>query len=414
MLKTKRVSPAGEIAPRPRFGLGVLIAAALLAGCNPMSGPGIPGARDLKLNAPPPASPSAPAPSSEVSEQIGSGPIKIALIVPLTQASGPSMVGASLRNAAQLAYSDAGANDASILVKDDHSSPAGAAAAAQSAVNEGAEIILGPVSAANVKEASRVARAAGRPLIAFTTDSSAASRGSYLMSFLVEGYVERIIDFAALRGKKSVAALIPESDYGTIAMGQFQQSAANHGLRVLTIERFKPGAAGDSVRRVAAVADQIDTLFIFEQADAMGAMSRELTAANLDSRRVQILGTGLWNDPAVLKLPALQGAWFSAPENGGFNAFAARYRAKFNTEPARIATQAYDAVSLAIALSRVQGSQRFAEGVLTNPEGFKGADGLFRFHVDGTNDRGLSVLEISGGTAKVIAPAPRTLAGNGS
>jgi len=93
----------------------------------------------------------------------------------------------------------------------------------------------------------------------------------------------------------------------------------------------------------------------------MGAMSRELTAANLDSRRVQILGTGLWNDPAVLKLPALQGAWFSAPENGGFNAFAARYRAKFNTEPARIATQAYDAVSLAIALSRVQGSQRFAE-----------------------------------------------------
>jgi ABC-type branched-subunit amino acid transport system substrate-binding protein len=413
MLTTERVPPRGAVAPRLRFGLSVLTAMAFLAGCNPTSGPGVPGMRDLKLNAPVAGAPTAPAPA-EVSEQIGSGPIKIALIVPLTQASGPSMVGASLRNAAQLAYSDAGANDASILVKDDHSNPAGAAAAAQSAVNEGAEIILGPVSAANVKEASRVARAAGRPLIAFTTDSSAATRGSYLMSFLVENYVERIIDFAAQRGKKSIAALIPESDYGTIALAQFQQSAANHGLRVLTIERFKPGAAGESIRRIAAVADQIDTLFIFEQADAMGPISRDLTAANLDSRRLQILGTGLWNDPSVLKLPALQGAWFSAPENGGFSAFASRYRAKFNTEPARIATQAYDAISLALALSRVQGSQRFAEGVLTNPEGFKGADGLFRFRVDGTNERGLSVLEISGGQARVIAPAPHTLVSSGT
>ncbi len=412
MLETKPVSSWGAFAPRLHFGLS-LFAAVLLAGCNPAAGPGIPGGRDFKLSAPIAGAPLAPAPS-EVTEQIGSGPIKIALIVPLTQASGPSMVGSSLRNAAQLAYMDAGASDASILVKDDHSSPAGAAAAAQAAVNEGAEIILGPVSAANVREASRVAHAAGRPLIAFTTDSSAAARGSYLMSFLVESYVERIVAYAADRDKKSIAALIPESDYGTIALAQFQQSAANHGLRVLTIERFKPGAAGEAVRRIAAIADQIDTLFIFEQADAMGPIARDLAASNLDSRRVQILGTGLWNDPSVLKLPALQGAWFSAPENGGFNAFAAKYRAKFNTAPPRIAAQAYDAVSLALALSRAQGSQRFAEGVLTNPEGFKGADGLFRFRVDGTNERGLAVLEISGGQATVIAPAPKTLVGNGS
>ena len=45
-----------------------------------------------------------PPPAGEPSELIGQGPIKIALIVPLTQASGPSSVGASLRNAAQLAY----------------------------------------------------------------------------------------------------------------------------------------------------------------------------------------------------------------------------------------------------------------------------------------------------------------------
>jgi len=41
--------------------------------------------------------------------------------------------------------------------------------------------------------------------------------------------------------------------------------------------------------------------------------------------------------------------------------------------------------------------------VLTNPSGFNGADGVFRF-ARRTNDRGLSVLEITGGQVKVIRP----------
>lgn len=384
-----------------------LLAPAALAACNPMGGLGVPALRG------PHPQPPAAAPA-EVSEKIGSGAIKLALIAPLTQASGPSVVGASLRNAAQLAYADSGSNDVSILVKDDHSTPAGAAAAAQAAVNEGAEIMLGPVFAAGVKEAGLVGRGAGRPIIAFSTDSSAAARGVYLLSFLVENYVERIVDFSAQRGKRSAAALIPDNDYGVVALGAFQQSAANHGLRVVTIERYKPGAPGEAVRHIAAVAEQIDMLFIPDNADGMTAVARELAAANLNTQRVQIVGTGLWNDPRVLKLPALQGAWFSAPDNSGFNAFASRYRARFNIDPPRIATQAYDAVSLAIALARSQGSQRFSESVLTNPAGFNGADGVFRFRVDGTSERGLSVLEIMGGQARVISPAPRTLGGNGA
>src|SRR5437870_1138633 len=70
-------------------------------------------------------------------DQIGSGPTRVGLIVPLTQGSGPSVVGASLRNAAELAVTEAGANDITVLVKDDRSTPDGARAAAQAAVSEG-------------------------------------------------------------------------------------------------------------------------------------------------------------------------------------------------------------------------------------------------------------------------------------
>ncbi|WP_363347598.1 penicillin-binding protein activator [Methylocystis echinoides] len=390
------------------WGLLAGVAALALAACNPA---GMRGAKNLNVGAPGSAGQVAVA---DASERIGDGAVKVALIVPLTGPNGPSAVGASLRNAAKLAYADSGTSDVTILVKDDNSTPAGAAAAAQAAINEGAEIILGPVFAPDVREVGRVARGAGKPVIAFSTDTSAAGRGNYLLSFLVEGHVDRGLAYAAQKGKKSVAALVPENDYGTLAMAQFQQSAANAGLRVPLIERYKPGAAGESVQRLAAARDQFDALFIPEQADAMTALSKDLAANGLDSKKVQIIGTGLWNDSRTLGLQALQGAWFTAPENAGFNAFAQRYKAKFGSEPARIATLAYDAVSLAIALSRSQGSQRYSENVLTNPSGFNGADGVFRFKPDGTNERGLSILEIGGGSAKIISPAPRNFTGNGA
>ncbi|MCX7899179.1 MAG: penicillin-binding protein activator [Methylocystis sp.] len=397
------------------------VAASALAACNPATGPGIPGARDFfRLGGPGQnaTAPGANAPgaqqAADAGETIGDGAVKIGFITPLTGPSGPSAIGASMRNAAKLAYADSGTNDVTILVKDDRSTPAGAAAATQAALAEGAEIILGPLFAPDVKEAGRVARSAGRPMIAFSTDNSVAGRGNYLLSFPVEGYVERGVSFAAQRGKQSIAALIPENDYGQLAMAQFQQSAASHNLRVPVIERYKPGAAGDAVKRLAASRDQFDALFIPEQADAMSAISKDLVANGLDSKKVQIIGTGLWNDSRAMNLPALQGAWYTAPENAGFNAFAQKYRAKFGSDPARIATLAYDAVSLAIALSRSQGSQRYSESVLTNPAGFNGADGVFRFRPDGTNERGLSVLEIGGGQAKIISPAPRNFTGNGA
>jgi len=403
------VAPRKPFLPRLRIGLGVAAVCALLAGCNPITGPGASGARDLKLG----GLQNQPAPPAN-GDSIGEGAIKIGLIVPLTQASGGSVVGAALRNAAQLAYIESGVNDVTIVVKDDGSTPAGAAQAAQAAIGDGAEILIGPVFAAGVKEAGRVARAAGKPIIAFSTDTSAAAKGVYLLSFLVENDVERIIDFAAQKGRKSIAALIPENEYGTIALAQFQQSAANHGLRVVAAERYSGASVGDAVRRVGAARDQIDSLFIAEQAESMGAVAKELTSAGIDGKKLQILGTGLWNDARVIKLPAMQGAWFAAPENAGFNAFAQRYRAKFNADPPRKATLAYDAVTLAIALSHSQGSQRYSESVLTNPSGFNGADGLFRFKPDGTNERGLSVLEIGGGSAKIVSPAPRTFTGNGA
>ena len=389
--------------------------AAFVSGCGPngFGGGGGP-APEPNLSAPTTPVQSQPLGNGGASNTIGHGPDKVALILPLTQNGAPSSVGQSLRNAAELAYAEAGTNDLTILVKDDRSTPDGARDAAQAALGEGAELILGPLFAADVREAARVARAADKPVIGFSTDTGSAARGVYLLSFLIENYVDRIVDYAAAQGKKSFAALVPENDYGNVALGEFQQAVAKRGGRVEAIERYKPGAPADAVQRIAAALPRIDTLFIPDQADAMGAVAQALTANGIDSHKVQILGTGIWNDPRVLKLPALQGAWFATPENAGFNAFAQRYRAKFGSDPARIATLSYDAVSLVAALARSQGAQRFALDTLTNTSGFNGADGVFRFRPDGPNERGLAVLQIDNGAARTVSPAPRSFTSNPS
>jgi ABC-type branched-subunit amino acid transport system substrate-binding protein len=125
-------------------------------------------------------------------------------------------------------------------------------------------------------------------------------------------------------------------------------------------------------------------------------------------RNIQLLGTGLWDNPRVFASPALQGGLYAAPDPAGFRSFSARYRAKFGSDPVRTATLAYDAVALVAALARTQGGQRFSPEVLTSPSGFAGIDGLFRFRPDGTNERGLAVMRVATGGGVPVAGSPKS------
>jgi branched-chain amino acid transport system substrate-binding protein len=370
-----------------------------LAGCN---SPGLEMPNDGG-----PVAPAHPANGPLVGETMGAGPVRVGMILPLTQNGAPSPIGASMRNAAQLAISDSGSSSITLMIEDDHSSPDAAAQAAQAELGAGTQLILGPVFASGVRSASAAAKSAGKPMIAFSTDVSVAAPGVYLLSFLIQGYVDRILQYAVSNGKKSFAVMTPQNDYGNVAADRFQDRAQSLNVQVVVNTRYASGQMAGAAQQVAAVQGQIDALFIPEQADAMPAVASALGQASV---KTQFLGTGVWNDPRVLKLPQMQGAWFSAPDNSGFDAFALRYKAKFNSEPARLATLAYDAVTLAAALARGGGPDPFNQAALTSVSGFNGADGVFRFRADGTNERGLAVMQIADDGAKVISPAPRSFA----
>ncbi|CAN1486301.1 LivK ABC-type branched-chain amino acid transport systems, periplasmic component [Rhabdaerophilaceae bacterium] len=360
-----------------------------------------------------------PPTQQQAGDVIGAGSVKIALLLPLTSANG-EVVAQSLRNAAELAIQDfSGGNPANqniqILVKDDRGTPEGARAAAQEALQQGAELILGPLFGPNVQAVSAIARPAGKPMIAFSSDAGVAQRGVYLLSFLPQSDVQRVVNFAASRGKKAFAGLVPQTAYGSVVEAEFMSVANQQGRRVTSVERYQPGnpasMAAAATKLKASIAAS-DTLFIGEGADGLGAVMQALSSAGITARQVQFISTGIWNDPRATGLAALDGAWFAAPDNSRFNQLAGRYQQRYGSAPTRLATLSYDAVTLASALTQAYGTQRFAESNLLNPNGFAGQDGVFRFRQNGLNDRGIAVFEIRSGTARAISAAPNSFAGN--
>jgi branched-chain amino acid transport system substrate-binding protein len=354
-------------------------------------------------------------PEPQPGSAIGSGQVKVALVLPLSASGNAGLAAQSMKNAAEMALSEFNAPNVQLLVKDDAGTAQGAQAATQQALDEGAEIILGPLFAHSVGSAGQLARARGVPVIAFSTDANVAARGVYLLSFLPESDVDRVIGYAMAQGRRSFAALVPDNAYGTVVQAAFQQTVARRGGRTVALERYPQDQQQmqDAIRRVAQAAAQADAIFIPDGSDSI-AVVQGLTAAGVNPRRVQLLGTGLWDDPQIFSNTALQGAWFAAPETAGYRNFAGRYRTRFGRDPVRTATLAYDAVSLVAALVKTQGPQRFSEQVLTNSSGFSGVEGIFRFRPEGTNDRGLSVIRVTPSGPQVVSPAPKSFSDQGT
>ena len=138
-------------------------------------------------------------------EVIGSGSVRVALLVPRSATGNAGRIGRAFRNAADLAMRDFPGAGIQLVVYDTGGTSTGAQAAANRALAEGAEMILGPVFSSAVGAAAAPARQTGVPVIAFTTDVSVAGRGVYLISFLPDNDIERAITYAAANGRKAFA-----------------------------------------------------------------------------------------------------------------------------------------------------------------------------------------------------------------
>src|SRR5664279_3334573 len=221
-----------------RNAVGLLLGAPLLSACANVQ-QGLSG-----LSNPFESEPQAPAGPAQQPAVAGNGQVKVGLLLPLSAAGNAGVAAQSMKNAAEMALAEFQNPNIQLLIKDDAGNPQGAQAGTQQALDEGCEIILGPLFALSVPATAQLTRTRGISVIAFSTDSSVAGRGVYLLSFLPESDVNRIVEYSASIGKRSFAALLPDNAYGNVVEATFKQAVPRRGGRIVAFEKYSADRAG--------------------------------------------------------------------------------------------------------------------------------------------------------------------------
>ena len=378
---------------------------------------------------------------------ISTGKARVALLLPLSGAN--AALGQSMLNAAELALFLSESDKLELLPRDTEG-PGGAAAAASSALDAGAELILGPIFANAVQDAAPIARARNVPVISFSNDGTVAGNGVFVAGFTPENQIDRVVAFARSRGAQKFAALVPDSPYGTRTIEALRQSVATFGGSVTRVARYTSTDTQDLSPVIRQLADydarraalrvnrealaakndeaskaalkrldgvetagdpQFDALLILEGGSRLRAIAPQLSLFDIDTRRVRTLGSFDWNDPLTETEPALNGGWYPTPPPDSRAQFETSYQKTFNASPPRIASIAFDTTLLAAVLTRTDpdpGQARFSIERLTQPNGFAGADGIFRLKSNGIAERGLAVVEVHLRASRIVGPAPTT------
>ncbi len=400
-----------SIPSRPR---GIRLAVALLsvaavAACAPNvpAPPPVQQAPPVVVQAPPPVTPPAPPPPVQAPLAPGAK-VPVALLLPLSGQS--AALGQAMLDAALMAVYDVGADQIKLMPHDTGAGPQAAADGAKAAIADGARLIVGPLLAADVEAVKPIAQAANVPVIAFSTTAGLAGNGVYLLSFQPRQEIARVVAYAHAKGVSRFAVFAPRTPYGELAVAAMQDAvAANQSLLAVT-DYYEPNLAnlGDAARNFVHQGTNYDALLLPDGGARLKALTPYLAYYHVDTDKIHLLGTGLWDDPSLGNETTLVHGWYAAPDPQGRASFARRFAEAEGRPPPRLSTLAYDATALAAVLAKNPAGPDFSAAAITNPSGFVGLDGVFRLHQDGLVERGLAVLEVERGGARVIDPAPES------
>lgn len=376
-------------------------------------------------------------------------PVKVALLLPLSGRL--ASLGKAMADAAQMALFDLADLRFQLLPLDDKGTAAGSVAAANDAIAQGAQMIIGPLLGASVSAVAPIAQAAGVPVLAFSSDRKVAAPGVYIIGFTPDAEVQRVVDFAALGGLTRFALAAPNNLYGNAVAAAMRRAVADNRATLVRVQLYDPAtqdfappvrkllglpepappapaaapaAAGQPAASSAAPplppippvptltppSRPFDALLLAEGGAQLRALAAALATAGMPVPAVQLLGTGKWDEPNISSEPALIGAWFAAPSPASRDEFEIQFKRTFGQNPPRLATLAYDATALAAVLARGPQQQPFTAAALTDPSGFYGRDGLFRLTADGLAERRLAILRVDRDGVTVIDEPPRSFA----
>lgn len=342
-------------------------------------------------------------------------PIRVALLVPQSDPN-VSVVAQSLENAARLAVSDNPRTPVELMVYDTAGQAEVAAARATEAVENGAQLIAGPLFGAAANAAGRAVAGMRVPVLSFSNTPSIAGGNVFILGQTFENTATRLLNHAARQGLGTMVLIHPNDNAGQTARLAVEQAAAQAGISILANESYdlQIAAVANAAQRARASAEAgADIVFITTDATnaAMPTLLQLLPENGVDPTEVQYIGLTRWDvRPDLFALPGADGGWFAVPDRRSQSQFEARYTEAFGTAPHPLAGLAYDSIVAALGASTGGRNPQIEAGTLTRARGFDGATGQFTLREDGTNARSLAVASVDMRQVTIIDPAPSGLA----
>ncbi len=349
-----------------------------------------------------------------------SGPVRVAMLLPYGSGQATDdLVARNLENAARLAVSDLSGVQIDLKVYNTAGNPSIAAAAATRAADEGAKIILGPLYAEAANAAGLAVASRGINVLAFSNNTDIAGGNVFVLGQTFQNSADRLVSYAASRGKGRVLVVHSNDTAGDLGRRAIESAIGRTPARLVGTVGYdfsQEGIVAAVPRAVAAAkSGSADSVFLTANVNAdLPVLAQLLPERGLTAAQFQYLGLTRWDRrPELFNSPALQGAWFTLPDEQIYPQFQQRFAARYGQQPHILAGLGYDGIAAIGALLKNGRRDALSARSLVQGAGFSGVNGAFRFRGDGTNQRALAVATIRNKSVVVIDPAPKGFTGPG-
>ena len=366
----------------------------------------------------------------DISNKVKEYPVHVGMLLPLSGKN--SAIADDLRNAAILAQFELAGENYTLSFYDTKGTEEGARDAFNQAIDENVEMILGPLSSTEVDAIRSMSFRHNVPVFSFTSDQDKLGNGIYSLALTIPNQTERIIRFACERGAKRLAIMAPDNKAGDLAidtakdvadeftrLSVYNPTFINFEPYVLSVlpedfaqmrkekvaekkrarltkkDKKEKENENEEAQEEVPLKDRldVDALFIADEGNRLKSISSLFGLYDIYPEDVLFLGLSKWRESSLSNEGSLKGSYFPLLPEQGYNVFAQKFKETYGKKPTRLASLAYDAVALSLALTS-QGTPNLK--ILDTKVGFWGTDGLFRFSKKGSVERLMSVYKIAG------------------
>ncbi|MDR1425614.1 MAG: penicillin-binding protein activator [Rickettsiales bacterium] len=367
--------------------------------------------------------------------------LRVALFVPL---SGPvKSVGEDMANAAQLSLFENRKKDIILRVYDTKGTTFGVVEAMNRAIEEGVDVIIGPVFRAETKAVQKIAER--NDILVFSLSSEqdlVNSRNIFVTGPIVEQEIQLLISYMVEKDVHNYVGLMPNTSFGAsvnrilreailgkdavLIKTEYYDQNDQHMLKKIielvsfyeipkTIyenfekKKLESRILGDEKNLELEIEEEDkiypQAMFIAEGgrfADQIGSL---VFSVRKERRNVQLIGTSkLDGNENTLKNPYLDETIFIGANPEKYEKYSVSYDKVYGHRPLKITSIVYDLINVIDRVYRREdGIYRPDKYALLDPKGFSGIDGRFRFLPNGLVERKLYVLQFKNGEKIVLS-----------